>query len=149
MDERARSPRYAESTAPGRDSWFRRNHVGWSSAWLLIPPGIAFVAGCVLALPPTGQAVVEAAQSVDDAVARFTDAGELVRPDGHRERIDIGTPLTPDDLNPPEAPLPEFPVSTSSHRPAEVPALHGDRTGPEPVVTSYKDRVFERGMRCH
>ena len=103
MDERTPNARCAESTTPGRESWFRRNHVGWSSAWLLVPPGIVFLAGWALTLQPTGQAVVEAAQSVDDAVVRFTDAGELVRPDGYREWIYIGTPLTPT-----EAPFPEF-----------------------------------------
>lgn len=34
--------------------------------------------------------------------------GELERPEGYREWIFVGTPLTPNDLNPPEAPFPEF-----------------------------------------
>ena len=39
----------------------------------------------------------------------FNDKGELVRPDiSYREWIYIGTPFTPNDLNPPEAPFPEF-----------------------------------------
>ena len=82
--------------------------MGWSSAWLLVPPGIVFLAGWALTLQPTGQTIAEAAQSADDAVVRFTDTGHLVRPDGYREWIYTGTPLTPNDLNPPEAPFPEF-----------------------------------------
>jgi len=39
----------------------------------------------------------------------FNDNGELLRPDvSYREWVYVGTPLTPNDLNPPEAPFPEF-----------------------------------------
>jgi Cytochrome P460 len=38
----------------------------------------------------------------------YTSNGALIRPEGYREWIYIGTPLTPNDLNPPEAPFPEF-----------------------------------------
>ena len=39
----------------------------------------------------------------------FNAVGELIRPDFRfREWVYIGTPLTPNDLNPPEAPFPEF-----------------------------------------
>lgn len=39
----------------------------------------------------------------------FNDDGELIRPDlSYREWVYVGTPLTPNDLNPPEAPFPEF-----------------------------------------
>lgn len=41
-------------------------------------------------------------------LARFTASGELIRPEGWREWIYIGTPLTPNSLNPPEAAFPEF-----------------------------------------
>ncbi len=34
--------------------------------------------------------------------------GNLVRPTGFREWVYVGTPLTPNELNPPEAPFPEF-----------------------------------------
>jgi hypothetical protein len=33
---------------------------------------------------------------------------QLVRPEGYREWIYVGTPLTPNDLNPPEAAFPDF-----------------------------------------
>ena len=40
--------------------------------------------------------------------ARFNADGELIRPEGWREWIYVGAPLTPNSLNPPEAPFPEF-----------------------------------------
>lgn len=38
----------------------------------------------------------------------FNSDGDLVRPAGYREWVYVGTPLTPNELNPPEAPFPEF-----------------------------------------
>ena len=38
----------------------------------------------------------------------YTADGELMQPTGYREWVYIGTPLTPNELNPPEAPFPEF-----------------------------------------
>lgn len=38
----------------------------------------------------------------------FNAQGELVRPEGYRAWIYVGTPVTPNDLNPPEAAFPEF-----------------------------------------
>lgn len=38
----------------------------------------------------------------------FDAEGNLIRPEGYRQWIYIGTPLTPNDLNPPEAAFPEF-----------------------------------------
>ena len=39
---------------------------------------------------------------------QFNDQGQLIRPEGYREWVYIGTPLTPNELNPPEAPFPDF-----------------------------------------
>ena len=39
---------------------------------------------------------------------QFNDQGQLIRPEGYREWVYVGTPLTPNDLNPPEAPFPDF-----------------------------------------
>ncbi len=45
----------------------------------------------------------------DEAIGpTFTSAGELERPEGWREWVYIGTPLTPNALNGGEAPFPEF-----------------------------------------
>lgn len=38
----------------------------------------------------------------------FTADGKLRQPAGYREWVYVGTPITPNDLNPPEAPFPEF-----------------------------------------
>ena len=38
----------------------------------------------------------------------FNAAGELIRPEGYRQWVYVGTPITPNDLNPPEAPFPDF-----------------------------------------
>ncbi len=38
----------------------------------------------------------------------YTSDGKLIRPEGYREWVYVGTPLTPNDLNPPEAAFPEF-----------------------------------------
>ena len=40
---------------------------------------------------------------------KFTKNGELVRPEGYREWVYVGTPLTPNDLNPPRSRLPRVP----------------------------------------
>ena len=40
--------------------------------------------------------------------AKFNASGEMIRPEGWREWIYVGTPLTPNSLNPPAAPFPEF-----------------------------------------
>lgn len=46
--------------------------------------------------------------SGDGPVAKFDASGMLVRPEGYREWIYIGTPLTPNDMNKGNAPFPEF-----------------------------------------
>ena len=39
---------------------------------------------------------------------RFNASGDMIRPEGWREWVYVGTPFTPNSLNPPEAPFPEF-----------------------------------------
>src|SRR6201996_747027 len=51
-----------------------------------------------LAAPPQAQT----------ALVEFTPEGKLKRPEGYREWIYIGTPLTPNDMNGGEAAFPEF-----------------------------------------
>ena len=38
----------------------------------------------------------------------YNEEGELIRPEGYREWLYVGTPLTPNDMNEGEAPFPEF-----------------------------------------
>ena len=46
--------------------------------------------------------------SFRSTVARFTEGGELVRPNGWRKWAYIGTPVTPNDMNSGNAAFPEF-----------------------------------------
>ncbi len=44
----------------------------------------------------------------EDSAAQFNADGELVRPEGYREWVYVGTPVTPNDLNDGKAAFPEF-----------------------------------------
>ena len=48
------------------------------------------------------------AQSQQAASAEFNDTGAVLRPEGYRQWVFVGTPLTPNALNGGEAPFPEF-----------------------------------------
>ena len=67
---------------------------------------VALVAmlGVVVALLLTPPRVSLAAKSW----AKFDKQGNLIRPEGYREWVYVGTPVTPNELNPPAAPFPEF-----------------------------------------
>lgn len=39
---------------------------------------------------------------------KFTSDGKLMQPTGYRDWVYVGTPLTPNDMNPPKASFPEF-----------------------------------------
>ncbi len=43
-----------------------------------------------------------------DAAYKFNEKGELIKPEGYREWIFVGTPVTPNDMNNGKAPFPEF-----------------------------------------
>lgn len=46
--------------------------------------------------------------SASDTVAKYSTDGKLIRPEGYREWVFVGTPLTPNDLNNGKASFPEF-----------------------------------------
>ena len=70
---------------------------------------ILLVTGLALFAVLQGNIPLQAKAADDFPKPVFNDKGELLRPDiSYREWIYIGTPLTPNDLNPPEAPFPEF-----------------------------------------
>ena len=48
------------------------------------------------------------AEHHEGSVAKFDSEGNLLRPEGYREWVFIGTPLTPNDMNGGTAPFPEF-----------------------------------------
>jgi len=61
-------------------------------------------------LPTLVFALLAAACTTESSLPKpaFNADGELQQPEGYREWIYVGTPLTPNDLNPPEANFPEF-----------------------------------------
>ena len=62
---------------------------------------------CV-ALTVIGALTLAAGAPHEESVVHFDDQGRLIRPTGYRTWVYIGTPLTPNDMNPPEAPFPDF-----------------------------------------
>jgi hypothetical protein len=48
------------------------------------------------------------ANSADHPKPAYNSKGEMIQPQGYRQWVYVGTPVTPNDLNPPEAPFPEF-----------------------------------------
>lgn len=58
------------------------------------------LAGCVMFTMP--------ASAADSSPARFNEEGELLKPEGYREWIHIGTQVTPNDMNGGKADAPEF-----------------------------------------
>ena len=65
---------------------------------------IALLAGC----QPADTASSAVAEPPALPKPQFNAAGELERAEGYREWIYVGTPLTPNSLNPPEAAFPDF-----------------------------------------
>lgn len=78
--------------------------------------GLSLALGLCLALvtafPATSQGAVRSTGLQKAALLpkpQFDAAGSLLRPDTrYRQWVYVGTPLTPNDMNPPEAPFPEF-----------------------------------------
>lgn len=61
-------------------------------------------------LAPSADSALAAAQTSRPVSPKpgYEANGALMRPEGYREWVYVGTPLTPNELNPPEAPFPEF-----------------------------------------
>jgi hypothetical protein len=70
----------------------------------VITLALAAAIGAVF-LVPAGPGV---ADHHENAVAAFDADGSLLRPEGYREWVFVGTPLTPNDMNGGMAPFPEF-----------------------------------------
>ncbi len=74
-----------------------RHHMQWAITALAV----------VIVVAVTGASTLTSNAGQDRAFFFFNNAGELARPEGYREWVYVGTPLTPNELNPPEAPFPE------------------------------------------
>lgn len=70
--------------------------------------GFLFLATLLIVVLSMTLMVTPKAALAGDYSAKFNSKGELIRPEGWREWIYVGTPLTPNSLNKPEAPFPEF-----------------------------------------
>ena len=70
--------------------------------WIAL--GLAF-AGASIAI---GSIPASSADSHGKYEPKFNASGEMVRPEGWREWVYVGTPFTPNSLNQPQAPFPEF-----------------------------------------
>ena len=58
---------------------------------------------------PAAEIVAAPSEAVEQPTSYFNFSdGKLDRPEGYREWVYVGTPLTPNELNPPEAPFLEF-----------------------------------------
>ena len=68
-----------------------------------LPLGATVLLATIHLVLPGGSA----AQSPESA-AHFESDGILIRPQGYREWVFVGTPLTPNDMNSGMAPFPEF-----------------------------------------
>ena len=66
------------------------------------------VSSLVLVAVLSANTPLQAKRGDDSPKPTFNDKGELLRPFSYREWVYVGTPLTPNDLNPPEAAFPEF-----------------------------------------
>ena len=64
---------------------------------------LALVSGVLLA-----RSAKRDPRGAEEGKPAFTADGKLEQPTGYREWIHVGTPITPNDLNPPEAPFPDF-----------------------------------------
>lgn len=78
----------------------KRSHTIWPFTLLL--------AGGLLTMVFLVSPFTASVKADDGLIVRLDVQGNLIRPEGWREWIYIGTPLTPNALNPPEAPFPEF-----------------------------------------
>ncbi|MEJ2719104.1 MAG: cytochrome P460 family protein [Deltaproteobacteria bacterium] len=75
----------------------------WSHHVLIVAVGAALVAGVVIATTAP-----LSASGTEGKIAKFDKNGALIRPEGYREWIYVGTPITPNDMNGGKAAFPEF-----------------------------------------
>lgn len=69
---------------------------------------LSLVIVLMIGLPVVLSLISTRADTAAPSWATFDRQGHLLRPDGWRDWVYVGTPLTPNDLNPPEAAFPEF-----------------------------------------
>jgi hypothetical protein len=68
-------------------------------------PRLAGVAAVALMAMAT---LIPSARAPYPPKPEFNEQGQLIRPEGYREWVYVGTPITPNDMNPPAASFPDF-----------------------------------------
>lgn len=96
---------------------------------------VFFVSLTLVASPPT--------YDKEKPKPGYTADGKLIQPTGYRDWVYVGTPLTPNDLNPPEAPFPEF-HNVYIH-PADF--AHYEKTGDFPDGTVLVKELISVGSK--
>ena len=71
-------------------------------------PYAVALAGGLLIIVFFASLLVAPVKAGREVMAKFNASGEMIRPEGWREWIYVGTPVTPNSLNPPEAAFPEM-----------------------------------------
>ncbi len=71
-------------------------------------PYAVALAGGLLIIVFFASSLVPQVKAGGEVMAKFNASGEMIRPEGWREWIYVGTPVTPNSLNPPEAAFPEM-----------------------------------------
>ncbi len=71
-------------------------------------PYAVALAGGLLIIVYFASSLVPQVKAGGEVMAKFNASGEMIRPEGWREWIYVGTPVTPNSLNPPEAAFPEM-----------------------------------------
>ncbi len=77
-----------------------------SQRTVMVAAGVFLAAVLVLALTFSSTSIAGSKKGA--SYAKFNDKGELLRPEGYREWVYVGTPVTPNDMNGGKAPFPEF-----------------------------------------
>ena len=72
---------------------------------LVLRGGVVVAGAAIVSLSPD---VPLSAQVSKSSQVKFDPDGALIRPEGYREWVYIGTPVTPHDMNDGKAPFPEF-----------------------------------------
>ncbi len=82
----------------------QRQQGSWSIISMFV---VASIIGTVVGISLTSSLAFSASQA-GKSWAKFDASGNLIKPEGYREWVYVGAPLTPDDMNDGKAPFPEF-----------------------------------------
>lgn len=79
-----------------------------TSTLVMIVTLLGIFSGCSHSVKQTTAYMKEPPLQIEEMAVHFDEQDNLIRPEGYREWIYIGSPLTPNDMNKGKAPFPEF-----------------------------------------